>query len=121
MGAVAFDVSSTSSTSRTKEARRYMAVPDDLFRRRTVWRRLEAVRKHLQRFDEATDFDNKIAAQAAYYDLAAEILRKATPDNTALADELERKRDAAIERAKQRKPLRQRQRRTVDPSDNGQR
>src|SRR5688572_609955 len=105
MGAVALDVEDgrTSRTSRTQEARRFMAVPDDLFRRRTVWRRLEAVRKHLQRFDEATDFDNKIAAEAAYYDLAAEIVRKASPENTELAAEFEHRRDAALERAKQRK------------------
>jgi hypothetical protein len=112
MGAVALDVG-------TKEDSRFMAVPDDLFRRRTVWRRLQSVEKALERFHEATDFDNKIAAEAANYDLAAKIIKRASPDNTELALEFERRRDAALERAKQRKPLRQRQRR-VRPEDNGE-
>jgi hypothetical protein len=111
MGAVAYDLNS-------EQGLRRMSVPDDLFRRRTVWRRLEAVKRTLQKFDEATDFDNKIAAQAAYYDLAAEIVQKASPDNTDLVELFQAKRDAAIERAKQRKPLRVRQRR-AKPEENG--
>src|SRR5687767_3699974 len=104
MGAVAFDVG-------TQEGRRHMAVPDDLFRRRTVWRRLQSVEKALERFHEATDFDNKIAAEAVNYDLAAKIIKRASSDNTELALECVRRRDAALERAKQRKPLRNRPRR----------